>query len=185
MPKRIIYMGRYVFRLARAKLALRERTAYFASTTKLIFLALDPPTIRVLLAMASFGWAFGAIDWPLPRIDFHIPWLGWHVFFDLHFQPFQRKGYELLAYFAPAWVWALLFALHGVGVGWRFYERKERRTWHLFINLYGFVLWLSMTLAVNYMIGTYNPMSALEWTMIFASGWALVMSGKRTEVVSL
>lgn len=167
MPHRIkAYIVRYWLRLISAQISLPQRMDYFIATTRLIFSRLDPATIRVLLAAASVGWAVGA-----------FPWFGFH--------PFRRHGYEVLAVMAPSWVWASLFLLHAIGVTWRFYERKEREGWHLFINVYGFVLWFSTTLAINFAIGTYTPTTGMEWTMVFASAWALMLTGKRKEVVTL
>jgi hypothetical protein len=167
----------------KAKLSLPVRTQYFRDRTRVIYHSIDPGTIRLMLAVASFLWAAGAVDWFIPRMVFTLFGLTFAI--DLHFDPFSRHGYEIMAAMAPAWVWAILFTIHGLGVFWRFYDAHERLRWHLAVNVFGFVLWLTATLALNVGLGTISPFSSPEWTMILASGMALVLTGKRPEAVSL
>lgn len=123
----------------------------------------DTVTIRVILAMASLGFAacllFGA-------------------------DVFERQGYHLVRKLGTEEWWSVLFVLHFLGVIWRVYDPVERIRWALVINAFGFALWAVMTLLINFSLGAVTPGTALEWTLVFASGWALYRTGLHGETVS-
>lgn len=136
---------------------------YMKYVTITILRNADTVTIRILLAMASVGFAGCLL-------------LGNAVF--------ARAGYHLMQKIGPEWFWAVLFMLHFFGVVWRLYDPVERIGWALIINSFGFVLWAVMTLCLNISLGSITPGTALEWTLVFASGWALYRTGLHGEAVS-
>lgn len=136
---------------------------YAKYVTLTIFRNADTVTIRLLLAMASLGFAACLI-------------FGNGVF--------ERPGYHLMRKFGGEGVWAALFILHYVGVVWRLYDPVERVRWALVVNSFGFVIWAAMTLCLNLSIGSITPGTALEWTLVGASGWALYRTGLSGETVS-
>lgn len=146
------------------------RTAYAGSlwpymryVTLTIFRNADTVTIRLLLAVASIGFAACLV-------------LGDGVF--------DRPGYHLMRKFGNEWFWATLFVLHYLGVVWRLYDPVERIGWAIVVNSFGFVIWAIMTLCLNLSLGSVTPGTALEWTLVFASGWALYRTGLHGETVS-
>lgn len=136
---------------------------YAKYVTLTVFRNADTVTIRLLLAMASLGFAVCLVA-------------GDNVF--------ERQGYHFMNKFAGEWTWASLLIVHFVGVIWRVYDPVERIGWALLINALGFVLWAVMTLFINLSLGSITPGTALEWTLVFASGWALYRTGLHGETVS-
>lgn len=136
---------------------------YARYVTISVFRNADTVTIRLLLAMASIGFAACLV-------------LGDNVF--------ERQGYHLMSKFGNEWWWAVLLVLHFLGVIWRVYDPIERIGWGLVINSLGFALWAVMTLFINLSLGAVTPGTALEWTLVFASGWALYRTGLHGETVS-
>lgn len=136
---------------------------YAKYVTLTVFRNADTITIRLLLAMASIGFAACLL-------------LGDAVF--------ARPGYHLMAKFGNEGAWAFLLMLHFFGVIWRVYDPVERIRWALVINSLGFVLWAVMTLFINLSLGSVTPGTALEWTLVAASGWALYRTGLHGETVS-
>ena len=170
MPKRIVYMAKYVLRMTAAKTSLRARWIHFVMVTKLVFVSLDPKTIRVLLAAASFLWAAIAYPWPF-----------------IQQRMFDLPGYQVLRLLAPVQFWCVLFVMHGLGVAWRFYEGKERPMWQNVVNGFGFALWAFVTGTLNLSTGAVTPGSALEWIAVVLALWAFVLTGRKTsqEVTTL
>jgi hypothetical protein len=123
----------------------------------------DTVTIRLLLALASVGFAACLM-------------FGTDVF--------ERPGYHLMRKMGGETAWSLMFMLHFAGVIWRVYDPVERIGWALLINSFGFVLWGVMTLLLNLALGSVTPGTALEWTLVLASGWALYRTGLHGEAVS-
>jgi hypothetical protein len=136
---------------------------YIKYVTITILRNADTVTIRVLLALASLGFASCLL-------------LGDNVML--------RPGYHLMRKVGNEVVWSALFALHFVGVLWRVYDPRERIGWALLVNAFGFVLWAVMTLCLNLALGSVTPGTALEWTLVCASGWALYRTGLHGEAVS-
>lgn len=123
----------------------------------------DTVTIRFLLGMASLIYTACLI--------------GNSNIFDL-------PGYRLMNEMGSETFWAILFFAHYLGVVWRIYDPKERIGAALFINSFGFILWAVTTLFLNISIGSVTPGTAMEWTLVFASGWALYRTGLHGESVT-
>lgn len=147
----------------------RFNDRYCVAIFKLVFFTADTLTVRLLLAVASFGYAVLFI-WPDAS----------------HAEPIlQRKAYALMAFMPGGeWTWAGLFFLHWAGVHWRALDPKERIGWGLAVNTLGVVIWAYSTAALNIAVGTILPGQALEWTLVGASMWALYRTGLTAEVVS-
>ncbi|MFL9668982.1 hypothetical protein WIX39_018680 [Variovorax sp. AB1(2024)] len=136
---------------------------------KLIFFTADTITVRLLLAGASFFYAV-LLVWPASA--------GEPALFD-------RPAYALMALVPGGeWTWATAFLLHWAGVHWRAIDPVERVPWGLAVNILGLVIWSYSTAALNISLGRILPGTALEWTMVAASAWALYRTGLRREVVS-
>ena len=97
---------------------------------------------------------------------------------------FQRPAYALMRELSGEWGWVLIFTIHFFGVHWRVLDPKERVWAGLLVNFYGFFIWLYSTISVNLSLGLLLPSSAVEWTMIFASAWALYRTGLQRELVT-
>lgn len=123
----------------------------------------DTLTIRLLLATASLGVA---------------------VCLAFGHDVMSRHGYEILRQGGPAQMWAAGFVLHFAGVVWRVYDFQPRPRWALCINFFGFSIWALWTLGLNVALGGVTPGTALEWTLVAASGWALYRTGLNDESVS-
>lgn len=135
---------------------------WFRYVTTRIIKHADALTIRLLLATASL---FVAVC----------------LAFNMHVM--ERHGYEVLRVL-PAEVWAALFLLHFGGVVWRTYDYVGRPKWAICINFFGFTVWAVWTLGLNVALGGVTPGTALEWTLVAASGWALYRTGLNDESVS-
>lgn len=147
--------------------ALQRR--YCVMAAKVVFFSADTSTIRLLLAWASFMYG--------GSIAFHL------IFHSGDFFA-ERPAYALMRMVASGWGWVVIFMVHFLGVHWRVLDPKERVWAGLIVNTYGFLIWFYSTLCTNIAIGMVLPSSALEWTMIFASGWALYRTGLQRELVS-
>lgn len=150
---------------AKAWTALQRR--YCVALAKVVFFEADTSTVRLILAWAS-GFYAGCLFWH----GFHATGL------------FERPAYGLMARVGNEWTWAIIFLLHFFGAHWRILDPKERVWAGVAVNCYGFLLWLYSTLCLNIALGVMLPSSALEWTMIFASAWALYRTGFREKVTA-
>jgi hypothetical protein len=148
-------------RILREKHRHHSRFGYYVAITAAVMRYADTSTIRVLLGNASMLWVYG-----LMKV---------YIFGGQHV--FEREAYYYMAQLAPDWAWAIAFLFHGLGVYWRIYDSKSRSTWALLINGAGFLIWFVSTLSINVAIGQFLPSSSLEWTLVFASGWALYRTG--------
>lgn len=137
---------------------------------KLVFYTADTTTTRLLLAWASAGYAL------LLVLPIFTPGMQ-------HY--FARPAFSLMAVVPGGeWTWFVLLMVHFVGVHWRIIEQRERIVAGLVINSLGFGLWFYSTLALNIGLGRATPTAALEWIIIFFSGWALFRTGLGDEVVT-
>lgn len=125
---------------------------------------LNPTTIRTLVSAASLLWAISLILGP---------------------QTFQQRGWGFSSSVSTESAWAAVFALHFLGTFWRMIDPKSRPRWALLINVYGFAIWIFITVAGNLAVGLFTPANAMEWIMVSAQGWVVVMTGRKKEVVTL
>ncbi len=115
---------------------------YFFHVTRGTLLYADDVKIRWLMAVASLTWGFELLLIP---------------------GTLERPFYVVMKGMAPAWVWAALFMVHGVGAIWRIYERKERERWAMFINGLGVAVWVANTVAQNIGAGRFVVTTSLEF----------------------
>lgn len=125
--------------------------------------SIDTLTIRVVLALASIIWAIALL---------------------LGTQTFERPGWKILAVVSPEITWAILFLIFPLASAWRMVTPTYSRFWGLVINSYGFAIWFFTTLATNLAIGAFSPSTSLEWTILVAQGYVVVMTGLKKEVVT-
>lgn len=142
---------------------LLTRIRYYRRVLRVVFIEGDTNTIRVLLAGASFFYAAGLL---------------------LPLQTFSRPAFVGMRELAPEWVWATLFALHAIGVGWRQVDLVPRPNWAFAINALGIGLWLLYIGLVTLAIGEYTPSTAMEITVLLAALVALVRTGFNDEPIS-
>lgn len=131
--------------------------------THSVWLDSDTTTIRIILANASFLWAFFVMLDPIV---------------------FERPAYEIMRAVAPGHVWAAMFLLHFVGVYWRTYDPVARVLPGLIVNGYGFLIWFFSTVSLNFYVGALSPGTACELCMCAASAWALYKVGFQRELIS-
>jgi hypothetical protein len=117
--------------------------------------------VRMLLALASLGWALAIITNP----DV------------LHIYPYQYMPLVM-----PTWLWVALFAAHFVGTFWRIFDGTSRLRWALAVNTLGCFLWITLTICVNLRAGHFIPGSCLEVVTCCFSAWALVRTGLGKDV---
>lgn len=142
----------------------------------LVFRTADTITVRLILAWASIGYSL-LLLWPHAVNALHLTEVPVRTYF-------QRHTYQLMAVIASDWCWAAAFMLHGIGVHWRILDPKERVHWGLAVNILGVLIWAYSTASVNIAWSNIGPTTALEWTMVVASGWALYRTGLTKELVS-
>lgn len=128
---------------------------FFYATKKTLFYA-DDVKIRWLMAMASCGWALDLLRHP---------------------ETLERPFYVLMKFLAPWWMWAILFALHGVGAMWRIYERRERKGWAMAVNGLGVFVWGLSTGAQNISAGHLVASTSLEFFACMFLFGSFVTSG--------
>lgn len=143
--------------------ALQRR--YCVALAKIVFFEADTATVRLILA-----WASGL----------YSACLFWHAFATTGL--FERPAYGIVAKVGNEWFWGVVFIIHFAGAHWRILDPKERVWAGLAVNCYGFFIWAYSTICLNLALGMILPSSALEWTMIFASGWALYRTGFKEKV---
>ena len=156
-----------------------------------VFHHADTTTIRLLLGCASAGYGV-LLLWPAIVGPTHSAYCWAFGLFGSECAPlmplvplFDRPAYALMAIVPGAeWTWAFLFLLHFVGVHWRVIDRTERVNWGLAVNILGFALWAYSTAALNIARGQVLPSTALEWTLVVFSGWALYRTGLTHELVT-
>lgn len=115
----------------------------------------DDVKIRAFMALGSLGWTLSLLLEPSMLERSIFEWMRW----------------------MPAWLWAALFFLHGIGAIWRIYERKERIGWALAINGLGFGVWTASTLAQGVALHEFTPPIALEAFASLFMGISFVVSG--------
>ena len=64
-------------------------------------------------------------------------------------------------------------------------DRVERVRWGIAVNVLGFAIWAYSTAALNIALGQILPGTALEWTLVLFSGWALYRTGLKRELVTV
>ena len=156
-----------------------------------VFHYADTTTIRLLLGCASVGYSI-LLVWPMfvPPITAAYCWV--FALFGAECMPmtppiplFDRPAYALMAMVPGGEItWAVLFMLHCIGVHWRVIDKTERVGWGLAVNVLGFALWAYSTAAHNIALGQILPSTALEWTLVGFSGWALYRTGLKRELVT-
>lgn len=137
---------------------------------RLVFYTADTTTVRMMLALASAGYA------ALLVVPFFIPGMQ-------HY--FARPSFALMAWIPGGeWTWFVLLMAHFVGVFWRIIEQKERMLVGMCVNALGFGLWLFSTIAITLGVGRASPTAALEWVIIIFAGWAFFRTGLGDELTT-
>lgn len=150
-----------------AKVCFSER--HCVVVARHVFFTADTLTIRLLLAAASFFYAL-LLLWPIAIGGPHL---------------FERPAYALMAYVPGGELtWGALFFAHFIGVHWRALDPVRRVNWGLAVNILGTVIWAYSTASINLGLRMLSPTTALEWTMVAASAWALYRTGMTREFVS-
>jgi hypothetical protein len=133
----------------------------FFDVSRSVFWQAHPTTVRMLLGLASLGWALCIICNP--------------AVVDL-------PQYRLMMQVMPSWLWSTLFAAHFVGVFWRIFDHTPRIRWALAINFIGCYLWFTLTICINLAAGYFIPGSCLEAVTCAFAAWALVRTGLGKDV---
>lgn len=157
-----------------------------------VFHHADTTTIRLLLGCASAGYAV-LLLWPMLVPHIHAAYCWAFSMFHSTCGPtapmiplFDRPAYALMAIVPGGELtWAALFMAHFVGVHWRVIDRVERVRWGIVVNVLGFAIWAYSTAALNIALGQILPGTALEWTLVLFSGWALYRTGLKRELVTV
>jgi hypothetical protein len=149
------------------------RIRYVASVAYRVLVLGDTIGIRVLMATASLLIALGFL---LDHSTFDRPKFATMALVVNQFDYGRMIG--------PAYVWALLFSLHGFGVFWRILEGRRRIFWAVAINWLGLVLWVAEVTLTIVALRTLPADNALALPAVVAMFIALVRTGLNDEKIS-
>ena len=133
----------------------------FVAVSRSVFWHAHPTTIRMLLGLASLGWALCLI-------------------FDV--RTVHNPVYRYMWATMPKGLWAVLFCAHFFGTYWRVFDPKPRVRWAIAVNMLGCALWFTLTIATNVAAGTIIPGSCLEIVTCAFAAWALIRTGLGKDV---
>lgn len=141
----------------------RVRVTYLWSIAKRVFWQGDTTAIRTLMGAGSLFFAIGL--WPT-------------------LNTFSRPVWGGMAQLAPAWVWGIAFALHAVGVGWRFVDPVARGNWAFVVHAFGVALWALYVGLTTMFVGEYTPSTAMETAVLISAFVSLFRIGLNEEVLT-
>lgn len=121
-----------------------------------IFWQADTQILHLILASASLLWAIS-----LPLL---IP-------------PPATPPFRLMWEAASPQAWAVLFALHVVGMNFCLFCKSDVPRCKTIVQFYGAILWISTTLIMNVSVGRFTPSSALEVVMCGFIVWSIFRAG--------
>lgn len=142
---------------------LHQRLTYFRLVMLEVFWYSDTTTVRLILAVSSFGYCMGF-------------WLPLHTL--------QRAPWTTLAAYGNSFTWGLAFMAHFVGVMWRILDTKSSVLWALAVNVWGLFIWAITTVLILITVGEYSPGMAMEITVIVAALVALIRTDLNREIAS-
>lgn len=137
------------------------RNSAFFDTSRSVFWHAHPTTVRMLLGLASLGWALCLLVTP-----------------DI----LSNYPYQYMLLVMPWWGWAAGFLLYCAGVFWRIFDHTPRLRWALAINVLGCLLWFTLTICITLKAGRFIPGSSLELVTCFFAAWALIRTGVGKDV---
>ena len=141
----------------------RVRLAYLGRVAKRVFWLGDATAIRTLMGAGSVFFAIGL-------------WLP--------LDTFSRPVWGGMAQVAPAWVWGAGFALHAVGVCWRFVDPVARGNWAFAVHALGVLLWALYVGLTTMFVGEYTPSTAMETAVLISAFVSLCRIGLNEEVLT-
>ena len=126
-----------------------------------VFWQAHPTTVRMLLALASMGWALVLLA---------------------NYDILNHYPYQYMLTVMPAWAWCIGFMAHFTGTFWRIFDSTPRVHWALTINALGCFLWIALTICINMRAGTFLPGSSLDAVTCAFSLWVLIRTGLGKDV---
>lgn len=135
-----------------------HRLRYAWRLTREVLYYADTSTVRWLMAFASFVWGLELL------VD---PTTFWRPVYRLMvtLAEIPIAWLHLGSVLTPQVAWGLAFIAYALASYWRIYEGRPRRGWGLAVNLSGFALWFSSTLAMTFSLPVFAPAMALEWVV--------------------